>query len=119
MTDLEARIAEIRAAATAHQWYGTLDSRVWDWVAFLLDALEGMQKERDTTLEYLTLKGEVMFKEIRAIRAQVEMLRGLLEKVTLDAMGGIPDLFYPDGGWECWDADVRAALNTLLGGSQT
>ena len=29
--------------------------------------------------------------------------------------GGTPDLFYPEGGWEQWDIEARAALAARKG----
>ena len=42
-----------------------------------------------------------------AVKERDEAL-ALLERVTDDELGGTPDLFCPDGGWEQWWEKVRA-----------
>jgi hypothetical protein len=46
----------------------------------------------------------------RCLRAENTRLRSLLKEVLIDSMGGMPDLFCPDHGWEEWDERARAAL---------
>jgi hypothetical protein len=54
-----------------------------------------------------------------------ELLRALretrtaLREVTLDEMSGIPDLFYPRGGWEAWDERARTVLDSVVDGGAT
>lgn len=40
-------------------------------------------------------------------------IKEALEAVLLDNMGGTPDLWAPDGGWDAWDERARAALALL------
>lgn len=40
-------------------------------------------------------------------------LADLLRSVTLDGMGGMPDLFGPDVGWDEWDRSVVILLSAF------
>ena len=39
----------------------------------------------------------------------------LIDRVTVDKMGGTPDLFDPEGGWDAFDADARSFLRRADG----
>lgn len=53
---------------------------------------------------------------LRASAARERALREALRAVMLDEMGGMPDLFWPTGGWESWDENAKALL--AAGGQQ-
>lgn len=57
------------------------------------------------TNDGLTLKAER-----DRLAERVEKLKHLLAMVTVDEMGGTPDLFWPAGGWDDWDSAAQAAL---------
>jgi hypothetical protein len=42
--------------------------------------------------------------------ARAQRLEAVVREVMPDVMGGAPDLFWPDGGWEAWEERARAAL---------
>lgn len=42
--------------------------------------------------------------------SRVEHLQSLLREVTLDEMGGTPDLFEPRRGWDDWNERAMEAL---------
>lgn len=44
------------------------------------------------------------------LMARVRELESLLCRVMPEEMGGYPDLFCPEGGWEQFQADASAAL---------
>lgn len=48
--------------------------------------------------------------ELKAARAQAESLAHLIRMVTIEEMGGTPDLFAPHEGWGVWDECAGAAL---------
>lgn len=48
---------------------------------------------------------------IAALRRELAEAAKLLDKVTFDKMGGCPDLFWPDGGWDQFDTDATALVN--------
>lgn len=54
--------------------------------------------------------------EVPFVAARLDEALALLRRVTIDAMGGVPDLFCPDGykgcedPWGQWDEDVTAFL---------
>jgi hypothetical protein len=50
--------------------------------------------------------------ELRAqAQADADALRECLEQVTPEAMGGTPDLFHPEGGWDAWEKKAKRALS--------
>jgi len=49
--------------------------------------------------------------ELRQLRLENARLRALLQEATLDNMGGKPDVFAPEEGWDKWDRRVTDALN--------
>lgn len=51
--------------------------------------------------------------ECDRLKALLGESKMMLEQVTLDAMGGTPDLFGPDCGWDDWDHKVEAILQKL------
>jgi len=60
-------------------------------------------------------KNRELRKEISIIKEYAKSLEDLLEKVSLENMGGTPDLFCPNGygpkePWEKWDEDVRNTI---------
>ena len=54
--------------------------------------------------------------DLAACLAALREARELLRMVTLEEMGGEPDLFRPAGGWESWHEHTRTFLTTITDG---
>ena len=59
----------------------------------------------------MVAEGMRLTERLRWAEDKLERYRELLDAVLLSRMGGVPDLFGPDGGWDAWDARARAALS--------
>lgn len=57
---------------------------------------------------------DALRKQILDLNEKLEQCLSLLKQVTIDSMGGTPDLFCPDDGWDAFDQNVKEILNKGL-----
>lgn len=91
---------EIQSRAPSYN--GQLGADV-DW---LLMQYRSLQRQRD---EAEQTAGRFIAREHR-LANRVQQLEELVYRVTPENMGGYPDLFFPKGGWEQFQADVDALI---------
>lgn len=98
------------------QVLGKRDSEITKYRALLEEEIrenDKTEKNLNETIDSVIARLEPLRLYNHNLKVRLAEAKALLERVTLDAMGGTPDLFGPDSGWDTFDLDVCAFISSL------